>query len=179
VKPTDITAEGETRLLFATTYPQKGGNSMNKLTDIIPFLIRAKKQTYAAKGGQVASSRPCSHDLRYEEGEMLYIDTYLGGERFAGEEAVWRKNVPLWAMNYVGRVTGENFSGDFLKEALLNVPEDMPYRGPASYASGDYLYKCNVSGDFSFFSGYEEIFFRGESIYECHFHGGEIFASDM
>ena len=33
-------------------------------------------------------------------------------------------------MNYYGRVIEENFNGDFLKEALLQVDEELPFRGP-------------------------------------------------
>lgn len=102
----------------------------------VEFLIRAKKATYAGKGAEAESSRPRSHDLHYSEGDMLYIDTYLGGERFAGEEAVWKDGSPYWSMNYVGRVTGTPFSGDFLKEALLRVPFDKPFRGPEEYTEG-------------------------------------------
>ena len=98
--------------------------------ETVQFLIRAKKATYAGKGAESAPSRPCSHDLEYTEGELTYIDSYLGGEKFAGEEALWRNGKPFWSMNYIGRVTGDDFSGDFLKEALLRVPQDMPFRGP-------------------------------------------------
>ena len=69
---------------------------------IINFLLKAKKSTYAAKGAEVESSRPKSHDLKYQEDQLLYIDSYLGGENFAGEEAVWIKETPVWAMNYYG-----------------------------------------------------------------------------
>lgn len=34
----------------------------------------------------------------------------------------------------------------------------MPYRGPEYYQSGEYTYKCNVTGDFRCFQGYEEIY---------------------
>ncbi len=142
--------------------------------DIIEFLIRAKKSTYAGKGAETVSSRINSHDLIYREGKLMYYDTYLGGEKFAGEEALWKSDKPFWSMNYIGRVTGDNFSGDFLKEALLNVPYDMPYRGPADYSNGDYSYKCTVSGDFEWFQGREIITYKGNEIYECYFHGGMI-----
>ena len=140
----------------------------------VEFLIRAKRATYAGKGAETTSSRPGSHDLVYREGEYLYYDTYLGGERFAGEEALWISGVPYWSMNYAGRVTGENFSGDFLKEALLNVPADKPFRGPDSYTNGDYAFKCDVTGTFEWFQGYETISLKGNKIYECYFHGGLI-----
>ena len=142
--------------------------------NVIDFLIRAKKATYAGKGAEIGSTRPNSHDLRYVEGPLIYIDTYLGGAKFAGEEALWRDYVPFWAMNYVGRVVGDGFSGDFLKEALLLVPAEQPFRGPLQYRNGNYLYTCDVKGDFHWFYGLEEISLKGGKIYECAFHGGDI-----
>lgn len=145
---------------------------MNK--KIVDFLIRAKRATYAGKGAETASSRIKSHDLVYRENDLMYYDTYLGGEKFAGEEALWIADVPYWSMNYVGRVTGSPFSGDFLKEALLHVSEDAPYRGPAHYENGDYAYSCSVEGEFDWFQGKERITYQGRLIYECYFHGGMI-----
>ena len=141
---------------------------------IVSFLIKAKQATYAGKGAETASSRIGSHDLVYREDNLMYYDTYLGGDRFAGEEALWISDVPYWSMNYIGRVTGRPFSGDFLKEALLRVPEDMPYRGPEKYVNGDYTYTCSVKGDFDWFQGNETISYRGNPIYECIYHGGLI-----
>ena len=144
------------------------------LGKVIPFLLRAKKTTYAGHGAEITSSRPASHDLSYEEGDYLYYDTYLGGECFLGEEAVWFRGKPIWSMNYSGRVVGEHFQGDFLKEALFQVPYEMPYRGPAIYNKGDYSYHCMTDGEFIWFQGYEEIFYLDEKVYECYFHGGIV-----
>lgn len=83
------------------------------LSEVKAFLRRAKQATYAGKGPESEASRPQSHDLRYEEAERIYIDTYLGGECFAGEEAIWENGQPIWAMNYCGRVLGNGFSGAF------------------------------------------------------------------
>ena len=141
---------------------------------IVSFLIRAKQATYAGKGAETASSRTGSHDLVYRENNLMYYDTYLGGDKFAGEEALWISDEPYWSMNYVGRVTGSPFSGDFLKEALLHVPEEMPYRGPEKYVNGDYTYSCSVEGDFDWFQGKETISYCGKQIYECFYHGGLI-----
>ncbi len=142
--------------------------------EIIEFLIRAKRATYAGKGPESPSSRPASHDLVYTEGNLTYIDTYLGGERFAGEEALWQDGVPIWAMNYSGRVIGEGFSGDFLKESLLLVPPEMPFRGPLSHRNGPFAYRCEAEGDFDWFFGREDILKDDVIIYECLFHGGRI-----
>lgn len=140
----------------------------------ISFLCRAKKTTYAGHGSEVSSSRPASHDLAYSEGDLTYIDTYLGGESFTGEEALWQGGKPLWAMNYSGRVVGQPFSGDFLKEALSHVPEDVPYRGPEYYTDGIYVFTMGVEGDTSWFQGYEQITKDGRLIYELYFHGGTV-----
>ena len=77
-----------------------------------------------------------------------------------------------YAMNYSGRVLGQQFSGDFLKEALRYASPDMPHRGPEYYQSGEYTYKCSVAGEISWFQGYEEIYWNTQKDYECYFHGG-------
>ena len=103
-----------------------------------------------------------------------YHDTYMGGERFAGEEAIWYDEKSQYAMNYMGRVLGQQFRIEFLKEALRRADKEMPYRGPEYYQSGEYTYKCKVSGDFTWFQGYEEIYCNKEKAYESYFHGGTL-----
>lgn len=147
--------------------------------EMIQFLLKAKKSTYAGKGAETSPSRPESHDYQYKEGDYLYIDTYLGGAKFVGEEAVWYKGAPIWSMNYIGRVledstTSGEFSGDFLKEAMRSVPEEIPYRGPLLYQKGDYTYHCKITGDFTWYQGEEDIFCKSKKIYECVFHGGMV-----
>ncbi len=140
--------------------------------EIIRFRMKANRNTYAAFMNEVAPTRLESHDYQYEEGEYAYHDTYLGGEQFAGEEAVWKNGHAVYAMNYMGRVLKDTFSGNFLKEALRAADVHMPYRGPEFYQAGEYLYKCQVTGDVSWFQGYEEIYCKQEKVYECCFHGG-------
>ena len=144
------------------------------LDELIAFRLEANVNTYAAFKNEVDSTRPGTHDFRYENGKFMYHDTYVGGEKFAGEEAVWKDGVTVYAMNYMGRVLSDGFSGNFLKEALRAADEKMPYRGPEFYQSGEYLYKCNVTGDFTWFQGYEEIYKGDVKVYECVFHGGMV-----
>ena len=145
---------------------------MNK---IIEFLVEAKKHTYAAKGAEVDSSRVRSHDLKYEKDNLMYYDSYLGSNKFSGTEAVYENNKPIWSLNYMGRVLDKtNFSGDFLKEALMLVSIDNPYRGPLMYKNGDYEYKMTLDGDFNYFKGYEIIAYKHKIIYECNFIGGVL-----
>lgn len=150
-------------------------NASIDINRIIDFLLMAKKNTYAAANNKAESCRMNSQDYRYEDKNgFTYLDSYLGGECFAGEEAVWLHEKPVWSMNYAGRVIGENFSGDFLKEVLMEVPANLPFRGPEIYTKGAYHYHCKVDGEFVWFQGYEEIFYMNEKIYDCYFHGGTI-----
>ena len=139
--------------------------------DKMPF-DKSVKDSYAAFMKETDASRTSSHDFRYQNGNYMYHDTYVGGEKFAGEEAIWKNSVPVYAMNYMGRVIADGFSGNFLKEALRAADEKMPYRGPEHYQSGEYTYRCNVTGDFTWFQGYEEIYQGDVKVYECVFHGG-------
>lgn len=142
------------------------------LQQLISFRLEANRNTYAAFMNEAASTRLDSHDYTYSSGDYTYYDTYVGGEQFAGQEAIWHRGKARYAMNYLGRVLGQQFSGNFLKEALRQADTAMPYRGPKFYQSGQYLYRCSVVGDFTWFQGFEEIYCGEEKQYECCFHGG-------
>ena len=150
----------------------------------VPFLMQAKLNTYAAanqperlaRAAQPAS-RPASHDLAYCDGPYRYLDTYLGGFAFIGEEAVWRDERPLWGMNYYGAMlvdTAPPGFGDFLKLALSQPPPAAPYRGPAHFSQGRFTYRCVWQGDLARFSGEEWIDLDCQPIYHLSFHGGAI-----
>ncbi|MCR5328209.1 MAG: DUF5680 domain-containing protein [Saccharofermentans sp.] len=142
------------------------------LDELIGFRLEANVNTYAAFANEVESTRPASHDFRYSSGEYTYHDSYVGGEKFAGEESITKSGSSVYVMNYMGRVLDDRFSGDFLKESLRKADRRMPYRGPELYQSGEYTYRCNVTGDFTWFQGYEEIYWNDIKVYECVFHGG-------
>jgi transcriptional regulator with XRE-family HTH domain len=142
------------------------------LDQLIDFRLEANKNTYAAFMNETTSTRFDSHDYQYTNGPFIYHDTYVGGEQFAGQEAIWKDGKAVYAMNYLGRVLKDKFSGNFLKEALRKADKNMPYRGPEYYQSGEYLYKCKVAGDFTWFQGYEEIYCNEIKVYECYFQGG-------
>ena len=150
------------------------GDSNPDLEKLVEFRLEANVNTYAAYMNGTDSTRYDSHDFSYSNGPYTYHDTYVGGEQFSGEEAIWYEGKSQYAMNYMGRVLGQRFSGDFLKEALRKADKKMPYRGPEYYQSGEYTYKCKVAGEFDWFQGYEEIYCNNEKVYECYFHGGIV-----
>ncbi|MGM9680141.1 MAG: DUF5680 domain-containing protein [Eubacteriales bacterium] len=137
---------------------------------VIEFLVRAKRAACADSdpSGAVRS------DFRYAEMPFRYTDTRMGGAKFTGREVLHKDGIPIWCMNRIGRVISDEFSGDFWKEALSLVSEDRPFRGPSRYQKGDYSYTCNTDGDLHWFYGYEFITYKGETVYECAFHGGDL-----
>lgn len=149
-----------------------GNEVKTDLDELIEFRLEANQNTYAGFSNEVAGTRLDSHDFRYEKGDFTYHDTYVGGEQFAGQEAVWKNGKAVYAMNYAGRVLDQKFSGNFLKEALRAADKTLPFRGPEIYQSGEYTYKTTVTGDINWFQGYEEIFCNETKVYECYYHGG-------
>ncbi len=143
--------------------------------DICMFLVRAKNSTYITSNNIILPSKPNSKDYKYTEGKYTYMDSYMGNEHFVGEEAVWIKDNPIYAMNYYGQILSENFNIDFLKEVLALVSYENPYRGPEFYQKGDYAYYCQVNGDFDFFYGEEKIYCKQDKVYLCRFHGGNVY----
>lgn len=141
---------------------------------LIHFKIEAIKNTYGGCANTCGSSRPASNDYQYAKGEFLYYDTWLGGEKFTGEEAIWKNDVPIYSMNYFGRTLEERFSGAFLKEVLCLATPELPYRGPEFYKAGEYTYKTKAIGTIDWFQGYEEIFCQNTKVYECFYHGGVL-----
>ncbi|MBN2853323.1 MAG: hypothetical protein JXQ23_11370 [Clostridia bacterium] len=79
---------------------------MKELTE---FIVKAKKNTYASGLGKVESSRRLSTDLYYRENEYEYADSYFGAKEFSGQEVVYRDNLPVWSMNYYGKIIDKNF----------------------------------------------------------------------
>lgn len=152
--------------------------------EMASFLIKAKVKTYAssddpemARASAQPSSRPDSHDLGFRDVDWFYLDTYLGGINFIGEEAVWYKLQPVWGMNYYGMMLvpelPDGFS-TFLKQALRQPPVDSPFRGPTQYSDNNFSYSCQWQGDLRQFTGTESIYLEGFEIYRLYFHGGEI-----
>ena len=112
-------------------------DKMSDINRLVEFRLEANRNTYAACMNETDSTRLNSHDFTYSNGPYTYHDTYVGGEQFAGEEAIWYEGKSQYAMNYIGCVLSQNFSGDFLKEALRKADKKMLFRGPE-------YYKCSL-----------------------------------
>ena len=108
---------------------------------LIVFITRAKKASYLGDGAKAPSSRPGSHDLAYAEGDWRYLDSYFGGTDFLGQEVVWFRDEPVWAMNYHGYILRPDLidatkAGQTLKAALAveasqgRLLDNLEWTGP-------------------------------------------------
>ena len=48
----------------------------------------------------MSALRPSSQDYHFEQGDLVYHDTYFGGHDFIGEEIFYQAGVLVWGMNY-------------------------------------------------------------------------------
>lgn len=148
-------------------------------SQLIPFLIEAKHQTYAAGlAAKVESLLAGGTQLEYRAGDWFYRDIYFGEEFFTGQEMVYYRNRPWWSMVYAGGVKLEEPPPDqiysFLRRALLLVDAQAPFRGPDSFEEGDFRYACAWRGTIEWFEGMEVIFHRERIVYQLTFSGGMI-----
>ena len=143
------------------------------------FIIRAKAATYVGSGIKSLSHRPASHDLEYHEIPFDYLDSYFGGSDFIGEEVVYYKQLPVWAMNYYGRIlepsriTGAE-AGQVIKESLSRLYQERRFLGGFELTTRYGTYTDTNQGKFTSFKGREWITRDGIMVYELHYHGGLI-----
>ncbi|MDP3993086.1 MAG: DUF5680 domain-containing protein [bacterium] len=147
------------------------------IDDIRRFLVKANRNGYGNESVKEANEADGSHTIIYSDGDWLFHDNFFGGEPFGGREVISYKDKPVWMMVYYGYVSELSLQKEvyaFLKKALLNFPEDMPYRGPKELIEGDRQYNNSVTGEFDSFSGEESISFRSRSVYQAGYQGGLI-----
>ncbi len=146
------------------------------------FLRTAKRATYAAPGDEatVVALLDDSKQLEFLDGVFLYRDIYVGSFRFVGQEIVYESSKAVWSMSYSGGLLDGVKAGAaktvyaFLREALRNVPDDLPIRGPKMLDQTGFSYQCEVVGDLSRFHGVEIIKQSNEAWYELRFSGGAV-----
>lgn len=145
--------------------------------EIRKFLVRANRNGYGNTSVKPLDENDGSHAITYKEEDWLFNDNYFGGEPFGGREVISHNNKAVWMMVYYGFVIDMTLQTEvygFLKKALLNFTEDMPYRGPEKLEDGEWLYTNKVTGDFSNFSGEEVITFKNTEVYRAKYQGGLV-----
>jgi hypothetical protein len=149
------------------------------LAQLEAFVVRAKAATYVGGGARSAPCRPGSHDLRFQEGDFSYLDSYFGGSDFLGQEVVYYQGRPVWAMNYYGRILDPQRitaaeAGRIIQESLSRLYEEGRFLGGFEHTTESGTYVDTSQGDVACFAGKEWIT-RGDSrVYELVYHGGLV-----
>lgn len=149
------------------------------LSELNAFIVRAKAATYVGDGRHVDSSRTGSHDLRFTEQEWSYHDSYFGGSDFIGEEVVYWREKPVWAMNYYGRILRDDLitaaeAGQMIKTSLSRMYQQNRFLGGFEYEENELTYVDTSEGGPECFRGHELIRRGPELVYELDYHGGMI-----
>jgi len=152
---------------------------MINISNLKQFLVLAKKSTYASGNGGIKNKdRDSSTSLMFEEGNYKYHDNYFGGEPYGGREVVFFQSKPIYLMVYYGwvdeRIKDASEVYRILQQALSQITEEHPYRGPAEFIEGAYKYVNEYIGEVDSFSGKEFIEYEGKIIYEAKYIGGLV-----
>jgi hypothetical protein len=143
------------------------------------FIVKAKAATYVGDGEKSPSCRPASHDLQFQDGDFAYLDSYFGSADFIGEEVIYYKGEPVWAMNYYGRILKPDMieaaeAGSIIKQSLSAMYKEGRFLGGFEYDTGDGIYTDTSEGDVTLFTGKEWITRQGVIVYDLVYHGGLI-----
>src|SRR3954464_14804693 len=135
--------------------------------DLAAFLVEAKRRTYAGLDDDATVATPLlagSKQLEHRAAPYAYRDIYFGMGFFVGQETVSRDERVIWSMSYSGGARAEITDRDtflaiykFLRQALLGVHVDEPYRGPRRFKQADMVYRNEVEGGLDRFHGVETI----------------------
>jgi hypothetical protein len=143
------------------------------------IVVAAKAATYVGDGVKADASRPGSHDLAWSQGDWRYLDSYFGGTDFIGQETVWIKGEPVWAMNYYGYIVlpqlidGQR-AGETIKAALSAMYAEGRFLGGFEWIGPHGAYIDRSTGDVRHFHGREVIMVAGREAYALDYFGGLV-----
>ena len=153
--------------------------------DLATFLVEAKRRTYAGLDDDATVAAPLlagSKQLEHRAPPYAYRDIYFGMGFFVGQETVSRDERVIWSMSYSGGVRAEIGDRDtflaiykFLRQALLAVSVEQPYRGPRLFEKAGMVYRNEAEGALDRFHGIETISRHdGTPLYELRYSGGRL-----
>ena len=147
---------------------------------LIAFIIKAKLSGYASGGeGQEKKFDDGSLGFEMVSDGYRYLDRYNGFNPFVGSEYIYdSENALLWVMNYYGEVLPSGSDPrniySFLKEAMLLITPEYPFRGPAKLEKQSLRYENVQNGSLDSFHGIENIYENNEKVYVLFYHGGKM-----
>jgi hypothetical protein len=149
--------------------------------ELIHFLLHAKRQTCPGQGDErtVAPLLPGARQQEYYEAPFLFRAISFGLASFVGQETVYFRERPIWAMSYAGGILPTLSHAEeihhlyiFLQQALQLVTYERPFRGPQRYCAEPYRYLDSTQGDITRFRGEEIIVRANIRLYDARYAGG-------
>ncbi len=142
------------------------------------FLIDSNKAGYAGGDEKKWIKEPDgSTTIPFEKGEWRSHDNFFGGEPYSGRVVVFHKDKPFWMMVYYGWVVegiDTNLVYRVLRNALMQMPEDAPFRGPQEYKENEFTYTNTWTGKIERYLGEEQIIQGDKLIYKANYMGGLV-----
>ena len=148
-------------------------------TELNAVIVRAKAASYVGGGVKAPSSRMGSHDLSWSEEDWRYLDSYFGGTDFLGQEVLWHRAEPVWAMSYYGYVLRPDLidavrAGETIKAALSAMYGEGRFLGGFEWAGAFGRYVDRSEGGVEQFRGREVILVEGVEAYGLDYFGGLV-----
>ncbi len=148
------------------------------LKNLKQFLLASNKAGYAGGEEKKWVKEPDgSTSIPFRKKEWRSHDNFFGGEPYGGRTIVFNKNKPFWIMVYYGWII-DGITPDpiytVLRNALLQMPQDAPFRGPREYKQNDFTYTNTWQGNLEKYSGAETIMQKGKLIYQANYFGGLV-----
>lgn len=165
--------ESKGKLNFGKTgFEEKKAVNLERLKE---FISEARQNTYA--GGYTPSDAPRlvgSSQFDFQKGDYAYRDIFFNGDKkFIGQEVVYLNSKPVWGVNYIGNTIGK-LEANFLKQSLLKLSEKCRFGEVCEYEKREFKYQDQGQGNLGEFSGQEQIFVEGKSVYKLNYQGGLI-----
>ncbi|MCX6702675.1 MAG: DUF5680 domain-containing protein [Candidatus Wolfebacteria bacterium] len=148
------------------------------IEELRQFLVDSNRAGYARGDSKKwIKESDGSETIPFEKDPWKSNDNFFGGEPYGGRTIVSHKGNPFWIMVYYGWVD-EDAETDpvyaILRDALMRMPENHPYRGPKEYSENGLVYENVWNGDLDRFSGEEKITQNGKLLYKANYLGGLV-----
>jgi hypothetical protein len=145
--------------------------------ELVAFVRRADAQAWPHGLVPEGDDLPGFLRTTIDDGDLRFVDLFGGARTDIGLEVVFWKGKQLWGATYRGGLTEPsvdlNEAYGFLIRALAERPdEQLPVRGPDSFAEDEWSYRHKVDGTFGAFSSIERMYLRGTPVYERITLGG-------
>lgn len=96
-----------------------------------------------------------------------------------GQETVWYRRVPVWAMNYCGWILRDDLltaaqGARVIRSALTEMYKEGRFLGGFVHHLDDVVYRDTSQGDVTRFAGSETIAVQEVVAYRLDYHGGRV-----